>query len=82
MIVATWLSRKARERFLLSRRGDQAFAVIVAWVGGRASASLAFKGRATAIAFDIHLEDAPTTGGLRSNHGRAFASTATASCQS
>jgi hypothetical protein len=35
MIVATWLSRKARERFLLSRRDDQALAVTVAWVGGR-----------------------------------------------
>ena len=31
MIVGTWLSRKARERFLLSRRDDQAFAVTVAF---------------------------------------------------
>jgi len=55
MIVAGWLSRKGERRYRVSRRGNQAFAVIVAWVGGRPS--LAFKGGATAVAFDVHLED-------------------------
>jgi hypothetical protein len=42
----------------LARRDDQAFAVTVAWVGGQpAAASLAFERGATAVAFDVHLED-------------------------
>ena len=40
----------------MSRRGDQALAVIVAWAGGRAAA-LTFECGAAAVTLDVHLED-------------------------
>ena len=40
----------------MSRRGDQALVVDVAWAAGVA-ASLAFECGAAAVALDVHLED-------------------------
>jgi hypothetical protein len=57
MIVAGWLSRKGGET-VLSVAARQSSICCDCRVGRRpASASLAFEGGATAVAFDVHLED-------------------------